>query len=316
MTQSYRLLAGIAFVLGACSIWGLIFVIPQFMVGFNYIEIAVGRYLFYGLASLIFFLLTQRERYSRTVWKTALIYAFLFSIGYYPCLILGLQYASPAISALIMGVGPITIALYGNWRKKECAFRTLLVPSLLILVGLIFVNYPALVANETPATYLLGFLTCLCALVTWTWYVVANARFLNLHPEISSSRWATLNGVATLMVVGVCGGVTLFFAPDRIEIEKYMQLTPELKTFLWGSLVLGVICSWGGIFLWNRAVSYLPLSLAGQLTIFETVFGLLFIYLIDQRLPPLIEGVGILLFLISVGWGIKKSAQMAPPLKH
>jgi hypothetical protein len=42
--------------------------------------------------------------------------------------------------------------------------------------------------------------------------------------------------------------------------------------------------------------------LAGQLTIFETIFGVLFVYLLNQHLPPLIESLGISILLISVLW--------------
>lgn len=310
-----RLLTGIAFVLGACLIWGLIFVVPQYMTGFNWIEVAIGRYFFYGLVSLVFFLKTflrGEGRYGWAVWKTAFIYSFLFCLGYYPCLVLGLRYASPAISALIMGVGPITIAFYGNWREKECSFRSLIVPSLFILLGLLFVNYPALVENETPTTYLLGLLACLCALLTWTWYVVANARFLKTHAEVSSSDWATLNGVTTLLWVGLFVIATSLWAGEWVDVRQYMISS----AFVWGSVVLGVVCSWVGIFLWNRATLYLPMSLAGQLTIFETIFGLLFIYLLEQRLPPLMEGIGIVLFLVAVAYGIKKSSEIAPQVEH
>jgi len=45
----------------SCFIWGLIFIVPQFMSGFSPIEIALGRYFFYGIASLLIFLLCAME---------------------------------------------------------------------------------------------------------------------------------------------------------------------------------------------------------------------------------------------------------------
>ncbi len=54
------------------------------------------------------------------------------------------------------------------------------------------------------------------------------------------------------------------------------------------------------------------MSFAGQLTIFETIFGLLFIYLFEQRLPNLLECLGIALFLIAIGEGIRQSSKLNP----
>ncbi len=301
---------GICFVLAACLIWGLIFVVPQFMEGFNSIEIATARYFFYGLISLCLFF-KATPKYPLHVWKKSLLYSLIYAIGYYPCVILGLRYASPPICALIMGIGPITIALYG--KEKECSYRSLLIPSFLILLGLGFINGPALLTSETPSTYFLGLTTCFIALFTFSWYVVANARFLKSHREITSSGWSTLNGVTTLFwVILFVLGSALFF---NIEMGKYLAFTPQLGSFLLGAAVLGVICSWVGIFLWNKATLYLPVSFAGQLTIFETIFGLVFIYLLEQRLPTTLESTGIAFFLIAIGEGIRQSSK-SPQLTH
>jgi drug/metabolite transporter (DMT)-like permease len=302
------MLKGISFALSACLIWGLIFVVPQFMQGFNSIEVAAGRYLFYGIISLFLFWKIDK-RYSFRIWRKALLYSLIFAVGYYPCVVLGLRYATPAICALIMGIGPITIALYGNWKEKEHSFRSLALPSLLILTGLVCINGPEVVANGISLNYLWGIAACFCALLTWSWYVVANARFLK-DRQISSSHWSTINGVATLFwTLLFVLGFALFF-PENIDKGKYLALTPQLTAFLLGSAILGIICSWAGIFLWNKATLYLPLSFAGQLTIFETIFGLLFFYLLEQRLPPALEGVGIALFLGAIAYGIRQSSHL------
>ncbi|HEY5235535.1 MAG TPA: DMT family transporter [Rhabdochlamydiaceae bacterium] len=303
---------GICFVLSACLIWGLIFVVPQFMEGFSSIEIATGRYFFYGIISLCLFFKAKLQNFSLHAWTKSLLYSLIYAVAYYPCVILGLRYATPPICALIMGIGPITIALYGNWREKECSYRSLLLPSFLILIGLAIINGPAFLGSETPSTYLLGLLTCFIALVTFSWYVVVNARFLKDNREISSSGWSTLNGVTTLFwVILFVLGTGLFFK-ESLDIGKYLIYTPQLGGFLAGCAILGVFCSWLGIFLWNKATLYLPVSFAGQLTIFETIFGLLFIYLLEQRLPTLLECIGIALFLIAIGEGIRQSSKLNP----
>lgn len=300
---------GILFVLTACLIWGLIFVVPQFMEGFSSIEIATGRYFFYGIVSLCLFF--KSKNFPLHAWIKSLLYSLIYAIGYYPCVILGLRYATPPICALIMGIGPITIALYGNWKEKECSYRSLALPSLLIFLGLAIINGPALLSSQAPSKYLLGLFTCFIALFTFSWYVVINARFLKDNREISSSGWSTLNGVTTLFWVILFVLAAGLFFKESLDIGKYLTMTEQLGRFLAGSAILGVFCSWLGIFLWNKATLHLPVSFAGQLTIFETIFGLLFIYLLEHRLPTLLECTGITLFLIAIGEGIRQSSKPA-----
>ncbi len=66
----------------------------------------------------------------------------------------------------------------------------------------------------------------------------------------------------------------------------------------------GVFCSWMGTFLWNKASESLPVSFAGQLTIFETIFGLLFFYLLQNKLPPIQEIIGVTLMLAAILYGM------------
>jgi drug/metabolite transporter (DMT)-like permease len=48
----------------------------------------------------------------------------------------------------------------------------------------------------------------------------------------------------------------------------------------------------------------LPISLAGQLSIFETIFGVLFVYALKEHIPPAIECLGIGLLLSGTAYGI------------
>ena len=92
-------------------------------------------------------------------------------------------------------------------------------------------------------------------------------------------------------------------------MEKYFIFNDELKRFLIGSSILGLICSWVGAFLWNKASLHLPVSLAGQLTVFETIFGVLFVYIVDRAVPSILESVGIVILLIAIVYGIRKFAK-------
>jgi drug/metabolite transporter (DMT)-like permease len=303
---------GIAYALGACFIWGLIFVVPQFMTGFTAIEVALGRYLFYGIISSLIFCQAKVQglcRFPRAIWIKAFYFSLVSTIGYYTFVVLALRYSTPAICALILGISPITIAFYGNWKHKETTFRSLMIPSGLILLGLIVINVPQLMETHSAASYLLGLLCSFLALLAWSWYVVANSKFLKNHPEVFSSDWSTLIGVATLfwvlffaLILGVSFGA-------HAHMEKYITAGPDLTKFLIGSVILGLLCSWVGAFLWNKASGSLPVSLAGQLTIFETIFGVIFVYILQRHLPPVSECIGIVILLIAIVFGIRQFAK-------
>ncbi len=312
---------GIFFALSACFVWGLIFVIPQFMSEFSSIEVVLGRYFFYGIISATLFLkacTAKKCKYPRAIWGKALSFSLVCTIGYYTCLVLALRYTLPAVCALIIGVSPIAIAFYGNFQQKEVAFKHLMFPSFLILAGLLIINIPHFEASSSPRNYLLGILFSILALLAWSWFVVANARFLRHYPHVHSSDWSTVMGVTTLFWTILLAIIFVFF-DSSFQIEKYLVWDSALKHFLIGSMILGLFCSWIGAYLWNKASIYLPVSLAGQLTIFETIFGVLFVYIIDQTSPSLIDIIGIIILLSAVAHGtqsfVKKKAytkQIAP----
>lgn len=315
---------GIALVLMACVVWGFIFVIPELLIGFSPIEVALGRYFFFGLISLCFMLVQGVKKWLAIppfIWKQALNYALIVNVLYYFSLVLGLRYSNAAVITLLLGMSPITLAFYGNWQHKECSFRKLIFPSVLIGGGLLLVNYPAFNAHSvtTPLHYLFGLGCGLLSLIAWNWYVLSNAKFLKQNPQLPSSDWATLIGAGTFVWVVLIGGAALFFA-DPETLKKYVVLNDALERFLIGSFILGFCCSWIGAYLWNRGSQDLPLSLAGQLTIFETIFGLIYVYIAQQRFPSSLETAGITVILSGVALSMqifrKASNQSLDPDYH
>jgi len=306
---------GTLFAVAACFLWGLIFVVPQFMTGFSPIEIAMGRYLFYGGISSCILLKSKVQfnvSYPLKIWMKALYFSLFCTIVYYTALVLALRDSGPAIAALVIGISPITIAFYGNWKQKECSYKKLILPSAFIAIGLLIINLPPLLANDFSSKYLFGLFCCAISLFSWTWYVVANADFLKNNKNITPNEWSTLMGVATLFWVIVCGVVLVIGFSDQLDLAKYSSMDETMVNFLMGCTILGFLCAWVGAYLWNRASLYLPVSLAGQLTIFETIFGLLFVYVAAQEIPPLFECVGIMVLLSAVMYGIKQSSDIAP----
>lgn len=299
---------GIAYALAACLIWGLIFVVPpQLMSSYSAIEVAIGRYTFYGVVSLLIFLFVKAKgecNYPLSIWIKALFFSLLSTMGYYNFVVLALHYSTPPICALVLGISPISIAFLGNWMEKECSYKSLLLPSLLIVIGLAIINVPQISETDALSEYVFGLVCSLLALLSWSYYVVINSRFLKHHPEVNPGHWSTLIGVTTLAWVAIFAGCFVIFTGDQFDLTKYTYLNPDFSSFLMGCAILGLICSWLGAFLWNRATLHLPVSLAGQLTLFETIFGVIFFYVLEMTLPPFLECLGILILLSAVLYGI------------
>lgn len=306
---------GILFILSACLIWGLIFVIPTLIEGFSPLEVALGRYFFYGILSLVLFLIFSYRNllnYPFKIWFQAFLFAFVVNIAYYTTLVFAIQYSNAALTTLIAGISPVSIALYGNWKNKEESFSKLIFPALLMILGLLIVNLDAFFdaqAFQFSFLFILGVMGAFIALGAWTWFVEANSRFLRKHPSITNYDWSTLMGLATLTWVIIIASLWVIFTQDTAQFQKYFSLSYALKGYLIGTAVLGLLCSWVGSYLWNSGCNLLPLSLSGQLTIFETIFGLFFVYLIEQRLPTYWEGSGITLMLLAIIYSLNSLAK-------
>jgi drug/metabolite transporter (DMT)-like permease len=60
-----------------------------------------------------------------------------------------------------------------------------------------------------------------------------------------------------------------------------------------------------GTALWNHGARLLPPTLSGQMIVFETVFGLLYGFLFEERLPRPLEAIGIACLLSGVTWAVR-----------
>jgi len=320
------MLLGVLLVLAACLIWGLIFVVPLFMGGFTAFEVVLGRHLCFGMLSvcLLCYLWWRGPLHiSREMIFKALLFALVTNIIYYTTLVLALRNASPAVTALISGLSPITIALYGNLKQRTYSFRSLLVPSTLILLGLILVNLSAFEDrwfSDSIENYLLGLACAIIAVAAWTWYVVANAEFLKRNPGLPSSQWATMIGTATFCWVALLGITVGIVDATLIDITKINLFEEEFLIFLSGCLILGIVCSWIGSYLWHRASTLLPIALAGQLTVFETVFALVFVFFVEGRIPVASEVLGMFIMLLAVIGSLwvleKRKKQIEEPVEY
>src|SRR6202012_20575 len=87
---------------------------------------------------------------------------------------------------------------------------------------------------------------------------------------------------------------------------------PRWQTFWAVNLVLAIGASWLGNGLWNAAAKRLPLTLSGQMIVFETLFALVYGFIYDGRLPRGLEIAAIALLLIGVSWSVSLHSRDDP----
>jgi drug/metabolite transporter (DMT)-like permease len=303
---------GIIYAVAATALWGLAFPLPLIIPQFSFFEIVLGRYLVYGMVSLVILIASFRKakRYNHAhILKTGLIFAMSGNVIYFCFLLLGIRLAGAPISALFVGVLPVTIPVYANWKRREFNFSVLILPVSFILAGLLLINVNGLLPyNSSLQTFqatMLGISSNIAAVALWTWFAVANANFLIRHPEISSEEWSTTIGISTLIGTAVLGVFLLSAAPDMFSLMSHDLQAHDLFYFVGVISVLGIGVSWYATVLWNRASVRLPVSLLGQLIIFETVFGLAYVFLTEMRYPTVLEISGISSALLGLLLGLR-----------
>lgn len=98
----------------------------------------------------------------------------------------------------------------------------------------------------------------------------------------------------------VTGGQALALIPATLAIGDAGH-----DAAAWGRLAavaagVAVLASILGNLLWNRMSRLLPLTLVGQMILFETLFALIYGFLWERRLPTAPECVAFVLVVLSV----------------
>ena len=246
------------------------------------------------------------KRLTKKDLQQLIILSFTGNILYYLLLASAVQLAGIATASLIIGTLPVTITLMGRKDQDALPLRTLAWPLLLIILGMLAVNISAFqqaTLQDKPLYYTaLGILCAFGALFCWTRFAVDNTRYLKLS-SFTSSEWSSLWGVTTGLISLLLFALAAGFFPK--------QIIPELSSERWLAffaitLGLALFSSWLGNLLWNAATRRLPITLGGQLIIFETLFALLYGFAYAQRWPHFLELLAIMLLIGGVLWTVRK----------
>ena len=299
----------------AGAMWGMVFVVPAFLTAFTPLEMACGRYICYGLIAaglMLPRLPALLRRLDRDDVIAMIKHALSGNIVYYMLLALGVQLAGVSATSLIIGVLPITVTLMGHKDHGSVPLKRLMLPLLLVAAGIACINIDVFThdaGNGMPlAQKLTGVVCATGALLCWTWYSVDNARYLKCNPHFSSGEWSALYGVSSGLIALAIALAALAVVHADVTGAGAVASGRDWTVFWIVNAVLALGASVIGNHLWNVASRKVPLTLSGQLILFETLFALLYGFIYRQQLPRGLEIAAMVLLAAGVMWSVRVHA--------
>lgn len=303
---------GVLYGMLAGALWGTVFVVPRQLPDFSPLLLSTGRYVMYGLVSLAALLPMLRRvwpRLTRADLVALVKLALMGNLLYYLFLATAIHLVGIAPASLIVGVLPVTVTLLGRRDHGAVPLARLVWPLTMIAAGIVSINVDVFTAAAGPGdrastlTRVAGLGCAVGALVCWTWFAVENARYLHRNAHFSGNEWSVLWGVVTGALGGLLWLVILVMPSGTVQ----ESVTAARWTTFWQlNLVLAIGASWLGNGLWNAAAKRLPLTLSGQMIVFETLFALLYGFIYDHRLPRGLEVAAIVLLVAGVSWSVRQ----------
>lgn len=286
------ILAGIA----TGMLWGIVFIVPQALPDFTPLELSLGRYFFFGLASCFTLKRTWGHFKSfsfRDKWQVFWLSAAGFWL-YTILLFWAVNEAGGILATLVIGLLPITIPLVA---KKTWRIGAVFAGGLaLLFAGLLVLQGAPLLQGAAPTLTWKGLIPLLSCLVLWTWFGIKNTDFVQKYPAAKVSL-TNLMGISSFIILAVIGVV-------MVDMKALLN-HENFPMFVFWSAVIGAGSSWAANILWNICSSHCPASISGPLVVAETSFGVIYCFMFEKRLPAAHEAVALMLFGLGVALAIK-----------
>ncbi|MEW7847473.1 DMT family transporter [Massilia aurea] len=289
----------------AGAMWGMVFIAPAYLAAFTPLQLAAGRYLAYGAIALVLMgprLSALLARLTRADLFALARHALAGNLVYYVLLAYGVQYAGVAPTSLIVGMVPLVVTLLGRNDHGAVPLRRMLAPLLLVAIGIACINIDTFAHAPVDASGVAvagGVLCAAGALLCWSWYALDNARYLKNNLHFGSGEWSALYGLAT-------GVLSLILAPLAFWGAGEPQAGARDWTVFWAcNALLALGASVIGNHFWNVASRRVPVTLTGQLILFETLFALLYGFVYRGAGPRPLEMTAIGLLIAGVAWSVR-----------
>lgn len=290
---------GVFYGMLAGALWGGIFLAPKLIpAGFTPLQLSSARYLTYGVIALILIGPKMRRisaHFGRAEWGALIWLSLIGNLIYYVFISTAVQLSGVAFTSIIIGFLPVAVTIIGSRDHGAVSLKRLW-PSLLFgAIGIVGISWQSLTESGTSldTSKLIGLAAAIGALASWTAFAVGNARWLTKLHHVSADEWNLMTGVVT-------GGLALILAIPAFALGGSSHAQSEWLQFTLVAMALGFSASILGNAFWNRMSRLLPLTMVGQMILFETLFALLYGFLWEQRGPTVIESVAIVSVVVSV----------------
>lgn len=279
-------LAGVLCGMGAGALWGLVFLAPELTRGFSPLQLTIGRYLCYGAMAAVLIAPRWRTVFAALTRREWLSLGWLALAGntlYFVFLAAAVQSGGVAMTSLVIGFLPVAVTIVGSRDHDAVPLRRLAPSLMLCTAGAVCIGWQALAApvSGSSLAQLTGLGCAIGALISWTAFAIGNARCL-ARTSVSEHEWNLLLGLVT-------GAQALLLVPVSLLLNDWARPATEWLTFGSVCLAVALLASILGNALWNRMSRLLPLTLVGQMILFETLFALLYGFLWEQRWPTAME---------------------------
>ncbi|WP_240724676.1 DMT family transporter [Halomonas borealis] len=301
----------------AGALWGGVIVLPSLFPEVHPVVISCARFLLYGVFAALVALPHIRRLSSRLTpsdMRLLLELALTGNVAFFILLTAAVQYAGVAIAALINGLVPVAVMLTGR-RYLQASRGSICVSLTVIGVGIVSMNVPVIarfLEGGGEWRDVIGMLCASLGVMSWAWFALRNATQLKMG-RYSAREWSTLQGIATGIVAL---GILFLVAVLQPQILPLELSADRWLAFGGAALFMSVGGSWVANALWNSSAQRLPVSVGGQMIVFETCCALLYGYLLDWRWPVVHEAVGMMLILGGVMWTIRSEDRLSRMRQH
>ncbi|MCD2171883.1 DMT family transporter [Rhizobium sp. C4] len=291
---------GILAGLTTCALWGLTFVAPRAVMPFSAFDLAATRYGVFGVTCI---LLMFHRRFRPTglslrLWIFGILLGSVGYAGYFLLVSFAVKDAGAVIPPLITGLMPVLLPIIANFRENALPWRALAFPLSLIVVGLVVANASSIAHIDVAGTSVVtGVLWSTVALIVWIGYGIGNAAVMRRPDAPDGLHWTGVQGVGSALSA-------ILLLPTLSYDLFTTASTGEIVNFATWSISMGLAASWIATWCWVYASKHVPLSLTSQLIIAETVFGVAFGLIYEQRLPTVTEAAGAILQVLGVAMAV------------
>ena len=293
---------GLPFSLCSGALWGALLVVPQWLSDFSVTDITVGRFLAFAgvvLCLLIFYRRDSLNHLKPGDFQHYLLIALFGNLFFYFALIASIRHIGAVPACIMMGALPVL-----GWKYLDSGFRInneMMPPVfLLVLAVLLAVSEShSLMPAEQSNNWLPGIMLLLLAAVCWIFSATVQANMVRSHSHLDHSDHFLLTGVLLLPCLLIFLPLLGFDDPD------YGLMTDEHSPGRWHSfwlvmLGIGFFSTLVARIFWKLCTKNEQSHLYHYHAMWQSVFGLFYIFVLEQRLPEGME----LASLICFGFGL------------